>query len=94
MLFILYKRIALNELVFNQNEISPSNVILFNSVLIPKLLNNPFACCSLINFDFLLPHITHFDKVIVLPLVVFETFGFMLSVFLLHFKRYDNIVSL
>ena len=45
--------------------------ILFNDVLILKLLNNPFACCSLINFD----------KIIVLPLLVFETFGFMLSVF-------------
>ena len=59
-----------------------------------KLLNNPFACCSLINFDYLLPHIAHFDKIIVLPLVVFETFGFMLSVFFLHFKQYDNIPSL
>ena len=47
----------------------------------PKLLNNPFACCSLINFDFLLPHIAHFDKIIFLPLVVFKTFVFMLSVF-------------
>ena len=60
----------------------------------PKLLNNPFACCSLRNFDFLLPHIAHFDKIIVLPLVVFKTFGFMLSVFFLHFKQYDNFVSL
>ena len=47
----------------------------------PKLLNNPFACCSLKNFGFLLPHIAYFDKIIVSPLVVFETFGFMLSVF-------------
>ena len=46
-----------------------------------RLLNNPFACCSLINFDFLLPHMAHFDNIIVLPLVVFETLGFMLSVF-------------
>ena len=47
----------------------------------PKLLNNPFTCCSLINFDFLLLHIAHFDKIIVLSLLVFETFGSMLSVF-------------
>ena len=60
---------------------SPNNGILFNGVLIPKLLNNTFACCSLINFDFLLPHMAHFDKIIVLPLIVFETFGFILSVF-------------
>ena len=65
----------------HQNKISPNNRILFNGVLIPKLLNNPFACCSLINFDFLLPHIAHVDKITVLPLVVFETLGFMLSVF-------------
>ena len=41
------------------------NGILFNGVLRPKLLNNPFACCSLINFDFLLLHIAHVDKIIV-----------------------------
>ena len=33
-------------------------------------------------------------KIVAVPLVVFETFGFTLSVFLLHFKQYDNIVSL
>ena len=78
----------------HQNKISPSNGILFNGVLRPKLLNNPFACCSLINFYFLLPQMAHFDKIIILPLVVFETFGFMLTVFFVHFKQYDNIVSL
>ena len=54
----------------------------------------PFACCSLINLDFLLPHMTHFDKIIVLPLLVFETFRFMLSVSFLHLKQYDRIASL
>ena len=73
---------------------SLNNGILFNSILIPKLFNNPFACCSLINFYFLLSHIAHVDKIIVLPLVVFETLGFILSVFFLHFKQYDNSVSL
>ena len=53
----------------------------YNGVLRPKLLNNPFACCSLINFDFLVPHMAHVDKIIALPLVVFETFGLILSVF-------------
>ena len=57
----------------------------------PKLLNNPFACCSLIYFDFLLSHIAHFDKIIVLPLLVFETFGFMLSVF---FYTLNNMIAL
>ena len=73
---------------------SPNTGILFNGVLKPKLLNNPFASCCLINFYFLLPHIAHVDKIIALPLVVLETFGFILSVFLLHLKQYDNIVSL
>ena len=59
---------------------SPNNEILLKGVLIRKLLNNPFASCSLINFDFLLQHIAHFDHIIVLPLVVFETLGFMPSV--------------
>ena len=54
-----------------KKKISPNTGILFSGVLIPTLLNIPFACCSLINFDFLLPHIAHFDKIIVLPLVVF-----------------------
>ena len=31
-------------------------------VFIPKLLNNPLASHSLINLDFLLPHIAHFDN--------------------------------
>ena len=70
---------------------SPNTGILFNGVLRPKLLNNPFACCSLINFDFLLPHMAYFDKTIVLPLLVFETFGSMLSVF---FYTLNNMVAL
>ena len=53
----------------------------------PRLLNNPFASCFLINFDSLEPHIAHFDNVIVLPLLVAETFGSILSVFFLHFKH-------
>ena len=36
----------------HQNKMYPNNGILFNGVLTPKLLNNPFACCYLINFDF------------------------------------------
>ena len=70
---------------------SPNNGILFNGVLIPKVLNNPFACCSLINFDFLLSHIAHVDKIIVLPLVVFEILEFILSVF---FYTLNNMITL
>ena len=41
--------------------------------------------------NFLLPHIAHFDNIVFLPLLVFETFGSMFSVSFLHFKQYDFI---
>ena len=57
-------------------------------IFIPvNLLNNPLASCSLIKFDFLLLHTAHFDTSIILPFLVFKTFGFLLSVFFLHFKQ-------
>ena len=46
---------------------SPNNGILFNGVLIPKLLNNHFLFSSFINLDFLL--------------LVFSTFGSTFSAF-------------
>ena len=58
---------------------SPNNGIFLKGVLILRLLNNPFACCHLINFDFLAPHIGHFDDIIVLSLLVFETTGLMFT---------------
>ena len=70
-----------------QNKTSSNKGILLKGVLIPRLLNNPFASCFLINFDFLEPHIAHFDNIIVLPLLVAETFRSILSVFFLHFKQ-------
>ena len=39
----------------------PNNGTLLNGVLRPKLLNNPFASCSLINLNFLLPQTEHSD---------------------------------
>ena len=51
--------------------------MLLNGVLIPRLLNIPFASYFLINSDFLLPHTAHFDNIISLPLLVPETCGFM-----------------
>ena len=54
---------------------------------IPVNLLNPIASCSLINFGFLLSHTAHFDKRIILPFLVFLTFGFLLSVFFLHLKQ-------
>ena len=65
----------------------PNKGILLNGVLIPRLLNHTFAFCFLINFDFLVPDITHFDNSIVLSLLVFEILGLMFSVFCSHFKQ-------
>ena len=56
--------------------------MLFNGVLRPKLFNILFASCFLIILIFfLLPHIAQFDNVIALSLLVFETLGFIFSVF-------------
>ena len=66
------------------------NGILSSPVLKTRLANIPFAPCFLINLDFLLPHIAHFDNIIVLPLLIFETFGFMFSVF---FYTLDNKIA-
>ena len=65
--------------------------MLLKGVLIPRLLNNPFASCFLINCDFLAPHIAHFDNIFILPLLVFETSGFMFFVF---FYTLDNKIAL
>ena len=59
---------------------------LFKGVFIPKVLNNLPVSCYLTNFDFLLSHTAHFGKGIILA-----TFGLVLSVFFLHFKKYVNI---
>ena len=64
-----------------------------NGVLRPKLLNVPLVSCLLTNLDFLLLHAAHFHNSIVLPLLVFKTLEFMSSVFCLHFRQYDSIVS-
>ena len=70
---------------------SPNNGILLNGVLRLKLLNNPFASCSFINPDFLLPHTAHFDDNIVVSFLVFNTFKSTFSVFLSHFKQYASM---
>ena len=66
---------------------SPKDRIFSSPVLKPRLVNNTFAFCFLINLAFLATHIAHLDNIIVLPLPVFKTFGFMFSVFFLHFKQ-------
>ena len=70
---------------------SPNNRILFNGVLTPKQLSNPFASCSFTNLDFLLPHTAHFDDNIGLPFLVFNTFQSTLSVSFLHFTQCVNM---
>ena len=52
---------------------SPNVGNLLNGALIPNLLNNPFASCLLINLNFLLPHIAHFDDIMNLPVLVLDT---------------------
>ena len=66
--------------------------ILSKLAFIPKLLNNPVASSSLINLAFLFPHATQFYKSIGFLFFVFATLRFLLSVFILCFKQYDNIV--
>ena len=74
-------------MIIKKKKTFPNKGILLNGVLIPKLLNNPFASCFFINFDFLLPHIAQFGNTIVLPLLVTEFFWFIFYAFLLHFKQ-------
>ena len=70
-----------------QSKMSPNNGTLLNGILRAKLLNSPFAFQFLVNLDFLLPHYGHFDNIIVLPLLVFETLGFMFFVYFLHLTQ-------
>ena len=68
----------------------PTKGILLKGVFIPKLLNNPLRYCSFINLDFPLSDYAHFDKSIILPFLVFTTFGFLISVFL---YTSDNMIT-
>ena len=66
---------------------SPNKGILLKDALIPRLLNNPFASCFLINIDFLLPHMAHFDNIIVLPILVTEILDQYSQYFFQHLKQ-------
>ena len=59
---------------------SPDNGILLNGVLRPKMQNNPFVSCSLINPDSLLSHTAGFDDEIHVPFFVFNIFEFTFPV--------------
>ena len=84
--------LTISFILYFQNKRGPTKGIVLKRIFIPKLLNNPLAFYCLINFDFLLSHTAHFDKRIILLFFVFTTFAFLLSVFFLHFKQYNNIV--
>ena len=58
-----------------------------NGISMPKLRNNHFASSFLVNLDFLLPHTAQFDNIVDLLLLYPEIFGFVSSVFFLHFKH-------
>lgn len=60
--------------------------ILLNNLLTPKLLNNLFDFCYLINFEFLPPHTGHFDSQIVVPILVFNILESTFSVSFLALK--------
>ena len=64
-----------------------NNGTLFKGVLIPKLLNNPLAWCSLINLDFLLLHIAQFDYIIGLLCLFLTILGLIFLVYFLHDKQ-------
>ena len=70
---------------------SPNNGILFNGVLIPKQLNNPFDPCFFIRFDILLLHTAPFDDNIVVPFLFYRNFESTFSVSFLTFKEYINM---
>ena len=63
--------------------------MMFSRVLL-KLLYNSLGSWFLENLDFLLTHIAHFDKIIVLSSLVFNTFRSAFSVFFVHVKQYDT----
>ena len=71
----------------------PNREISLKDVFIPKLRNNALASRSLINFDILLSHTSHFYQNVTLPFFVLTSLGFLLSVFFLHFKQNDRTVS-
>ena len=66
-----------------RSKLSPNNgTSLLTGILRPKVVNFPLSSCFLISLDFLQPHTVHFDNVL-----VFETLGFILYLFFLHFKQ-------
>ena len=68
------------------------NGVLLKVVLIPKLLNKPFASCSfnrvaLTNLDLLILQAKHFDCITNLLFFVLTIFGSIFFVSFLHFMQ-------
>ena len=61
--------------------------MVLNGVLIPKLLNKPFASYSFTNLDFLVPQAEHFDYITNLLFFVLNIFGSIFSVYFLRFTQ-------
>ena len=59
--------------------------------ILPAIISNPSASCSLMNLEFLLSHTPHYYKSNGFSLFVFATLGFLLSLFFLHVKKSDKI---
>ena len=78
-LFILYNRSAFSKISLNIG-------ILLRSFLINVLFNR-VAYCFLINFNFLSPHTTHFDNIIIPPFIALETCKIVLFVFSPNFRQ-------
>ena len=64
-----------------------NNGTLLKGVLIPKLLDIPIAWCSLINLDFLLPHVAQFHCIINLFYLFLTILGLLVLVYFLHAKQ-------
>ena len=78
-------------MLYLYDKISPATGILVKGVFYPKILNNLLGFSFLINIYFFLSHMGHFDESIFLPLFVFTTLAFLLSVF---FLLSSNIITL
>ena len=76
--------IALSGTAFNRIAFKTRyHPIMESYLILPQDLNYLMLQLVLV----LLPHIAHFSNIIILPLLVFETLGFILFVFFLHFKQ-------
>ena len=85
--------LTISFILISSNKTKPNKGILFKGAFVPKLFNNLIASCCLIHFDFLLSHTTHFNAThYFFVFLSLQPLGFLLSIFFLQLKQYDNIV--